>query len=73
MFLAGHLCPALPGAIKTMKRGEKVKLVVQPQRMFLHPCHQPAMLEPTVFFSKLSETNKGCSLSVIIVLRGKEY
>ncbi|KAG2692399.1 hypothetical protein I3843_08G051600 [Carya illinoinensis] len=27
----GHLCPALPEAIKTMKRGEKVKLVVQPQ------------------------------------------
>lgn len=27
----GHLCPALPRAIKTMKRGEKVKLIVQPQ------------------------------------------
>lgn len=27
----GHLCPALPTATMTMKRGEKVKLVVQPQ------------------------------------------
>ncbi|KAL3505106.1 hypothetical protein ACH5RR_034947 [Cinchona calisaya] len=27
----GHLCPALPKAIKTMKKGEKVNLVVQPQ------------------------------------------
>ncbi|OAY23052.1 hypothetical protein MANES_18G047900v8 [Manihot esculenta] len=30
----GHLCPALPKAIITMKRGEKVKLVVQPQYAF---------------------------------------
>lgn len=27
----GHFCPALTKAVKTMKRGEKVKLVVQPQ------------------------------------------
>lgn len=30
----GHLCPALPKATMTMKRGEKVKLVVQPQYAF---------------------------------------
>ncbi|KAA8528448.1 hypothetical protein F0562_035803 [Nyssa sinensis] len=30
----GHLCPALPKAIKTMRRGEKVNLVVQPQYAF---------------------------------------
>lgn len=30
----GHFCPALPKAIKTMKRGEKVKLIVQPQYAF---------------------------------------
>lgn len=31
LLLLGHLCPALPRAIKTMKRGERVKLIVQPQ------------------------------------------
>ncbi|KAK6939735.1 FKBP-type peptidyl-prolyl cis-trans isomerase domain [Dillenia turbinata] len=30
----GHFCPALPKAIKTMKRGEKVMLVIQPQYAF---------------------------------------
>nr|XP_023878158.1 70 kDa peptidyl-prolyl isomerase-like [Quercus suber]POE78746.1 peptidyl-prolyl cis-trans isomerase fkbp65 [Quercus suber] len=30
----GHLCPALQKAIMTMKRGEKAKLVVQPQYAF---------------------------------------
>ncbi|KAG5251177.1 peptidyl-prolyl isomerase [Salix suchowensis] len=30
----GHLCAALPKATMTMKRGEKVKLVVQPQYAF---------------------------------------
>ncbi|CAK7347404.1 unnamed protein product [Dovyalis caffra] len=30
----GHLCPALLKAIMTMKRGEKVKLIVQPQYAF---------------------------------------
>ncbi|KAB1203961.1 Peptidyl-prolyl cis-trans isomerase FKBP62 [Morella rubra] len=30
----GHLCPAFPIAIKTMKRGEKAKLIVQPQYAF---------------------------------------
>ncbi|KAF2309622.1 hypothetical protein GH714_004324 [Hevea brasiliensis] len=30
----GHLCPAFPKAIITMKRGEKVKLIVQPQYAF---------------------------------------
>lgn len=34
-FLSGHLCPALQKAIVTMKRGEKAKLVVQPQCMSL--------------------------------------
>ena len=32
-FYSGHLCAALPKAIMTMKKGEKVKLVVQPQCM----------------------------------------
>lgn len=32
-FYSGHLCAALPKATMTMKRGEKVKLVVQPQCM----------------------------------------
>ncbi|KAK4434339.1 peptidyl-prolyl isomerase [Sesamum alatum] len=30
----GHFCPALTKAIKTMKRGERVNLVVQPQYAF---------------------------------------
>ncbi|XP_021889647.1 70 kDa peptidyl-prolyl isomerase-like isoform X2 [Carica papaya] len=30
----GHLCPALPKAILTMRRGERVKLFVQPQYAF---------------------------------------
>uniref|UniRef100_A0A5B7C990 peptidylprolyl isomerase n=1 Tax=Davidia involucrata TaxID=16924 RepID=A0A5B7C990_DAVIN len=30
----GHFCPALPKAIKTMRRGEKVNLIVQPQYAF---------------------------------------
>ncbi|KAK4859605.1 hypothetical protein QYF36_008514 [Acer negundo] len=30
----GHLCPALAKAILTMKKGEKVKLIVQPQYAF---------------------------------------
>ncbi|KAK6116041.1 hypothetical protein DH2020_008310 [Rehmannia glutinosa] len=30
----GHFCPALAKAIKTMKRGERVNLVVQPQYAF---------------------------------------
>ncbi|XP_012068191.1 70 kDa peptidyl-prolyl isomerase isoform X2 [Jatropha curcas] len=30
----GHLCPALPKALITMRRGEKVKLIVQPQYGF---------------------------------------
>ncbi|PQP93457.1 peptidyl-prolyl cis-trans isomerase FKBP62 [Prunus yedoensis var. nudiflora] len=30
----GHFCSALPKAIKTMKRGEKVRLIVQPQYAF---------------------------------------
>ncbi|CAI9784854.1 unnamed protein product [Fraxinus pennsylvanica] len=30
----GHFCPALPKAIKTMQRGEKVNLIVQPQYAF---------------------------------------
>lgn len=30
----GHLCPALSKAIITMKRGEKIKLIVQPQYAF---------------------------------------
>ncbi|KAM0973335.1 hypothetical protein FF1_016692 [Malus domestica] len=30
----GHFCPALPKAIKTMKRGEKAKLIVQPRYAF---------------------------------------
>lgn len=30
-FLLGHFCQALPKAIKTMRRGEKVNLIVQPQ------------------------------------------
>lgn len=30
----GHFCPALPKAIKTMLRGEKVNLIVQPQYAF---------------------------------------
>ncbi|XP_059634219.1 peptidyl-prolyl cis-trans isomerase FKBP62-like isoform X3 [Cornus florida] len=30
----GHFCPALPKAIKTMRRGEKVNLTVQPQYAF---------------------------------------
>lgn len=30
----GHFCAALPKAIKTMRRGEKVKLLVQPQYAF---------------------------------------
>ncbi|GLT72287.1 hypothetical protein SLA2020_442370 [Shorea laevis] len=30
----GHLCPALPKAVRTMKRGEKSQLVVQPQYAF---------------------------------------
>lgn len=28
---AGHFCPALPKAVKTMKKGEKVILTVKPQ------------------------------------------
>ncbi|GAA0154326.1 chaperone [Lithospermum erythrorhizon] len=30
----GHFCPALPRVLKTMKRGEKVNLCVQPQYAF---------------------------------------
>ncbi|XP_048436066.1 70 kDa peptidyl-prolyl isomerase isoform X2 [Pyrus x bretschneideri] len=30
----GHFCPALPKAIKTMRRGEKAKLIVQPRYAF---------------------------------------
>ncbi|KAE8057034.1 hypothetical protein FH972_013756 [Carpinus fangiana] len=30
----GHLCPALPKAVRTMRRGEKAQLVVQPQYAF---------------------------------------
>ncbi|PQP97930.1 peptidyl-prolyl cis-trans isomerase FKBP62 [Prunus yedoensis var. nudiflora] len=30
----GHFCSALPKAIETMKRGEKVRLIVQPQYAF---------------------------------------
>ncbi|XAR48435.1 Peptidylprolyl isomerase [Bertholletia excelsa] len=30
----GHLCPALPKALKTMRRGEKAILIVQPQYAF---------------------------------------
>ncbi|OMO50931.1 hypothetical protein CCACVL1_30112 [Corchorus capsularis] len=30
----GHLCPALPKTIITMKKGEKVKLIVQPKYAF---------------------------------------
>ncbi|PHU20675.1 70 kDa peptidyl-prolyl isomerase [Capsicum chinense] len=31
----GHFCQALPKAIKTMKKGEKVNLIVQPQYAFV--------------------------------------
>ncbi|XP_009613898.1 peptidyl-prolyl cis-trans isomerase FKBP62-like isoform X2 [Nicotiana tomentosiformis] len=31
----GHFCQALPKAIKTMRRGEKVNLIVQPQYAFV--------------------------------------
>ncbi|KAF5192905.1 Peptidyl-prolyl cis-trans isomerase fkbp62 [Thalictrum thalictroides] len=30
----GHFCPALPKVLKTMKRGEQVKLIIQPQYAF---------------------------------------
>ncbi|KAL6215387.1 hypothetical protein ACLB2K_014818 [Fragaria x ananassa] len=30
----GHFCPALPKSIRTMKRGEKARLIVQPQYAF---------------------------------------
>ncbi|EXC36632.1 Peptidyl-prolyl cis-trans isomerase FKBP65 [Morus notabilis] len=30
----GHLCPALPKAVVTMERGEKARLIVQPQYAF---------------------------------------
>lgn len=43
VFVSGHFCSALPKAIKTMKRGEKVRLIVQPQCMSLDPCCQTAM------------------------------
>lgn len=34
LLLLGHFCPAVPKAIKTMSRGEKVNLIVQPQCKF---------------------------------------
>ncbi|XP_051130629.1 70 kDa peptidyl-prolyl isomerase-like isoform X2 [Andrographis paniculata] len=33
----GHFCPALTKAVKTMRRGEQVKLVVQPKYVFDEP------------------------------------
>ncbi|KAK3012657.1 hypothetical protein RJ639_008846, partial [Escallonia herrerae] len=33
-LVSGHFCPAVSKAIKTMKRGEKVNLIVQPQYAF---------------------------------------
>ncbi|PIA29456.1 hypothetical protein AQUCO_06000064v1 [Aquilegia coerulea] len=30
----GHFCPGLPKALKTMKRGDQVKLIIQPQYAF---------------------------------------
>ncbi|XP_028053276.1 70 kDa peptidyl-prolyl isomerase-like isoform X1 [Camellia sinensis] len=30
----GHFCPALPKALKTMRRGEKVNLIIQPKYAF---------------------------------------
>lgn len=31
LLVAGHFCPALAKAVKTMKKGEKVLLTVKPQ------------------------------------------
>ncbi|KAL5706703.1 peptidylprolyl isomerase [Ranunculus cassubicifolius] len=30
----GYFCPAIPKAVKTMKRGEKIQLIIQPQYAF---------------------------------------
>lgn len=36
VITSGHFCPAFPKAILTMKKGEKAKLVIQPQCMYSH-------------------------------------
>ncbi|OIT29292.1 PREDICTED: peptidyl-prolyl cis-trans isomerase FKBP62-like [Nicotiana attenuata] len=44
----GHFCQALPKAIKTMRRGEKVNLIVQPQYAFVDGGKDPENGFPSI-------------------------